>query len=79
MNITIFIEILNIYHLGMQITITDISRLTICLYAGLFNINVLKLLIFRAFLKFDGHLIKNGFKIVASSVKKMHMHEFGPK
>ena len=37
MNITIFIEILNIYHLGMQTTITDIFRLTIYLYAGLYN------------------------------------------
>lgn len=33
----------------------------------------------RAFLKFDGHLIKNGVKVCASSVKNLHKHEFEPK
>ena len=34
--------------------------------------------IVRAFMKFDGHLIKNGVKLCASSVAKLHKHEFGP-
>jgi hypothetical protein len=29
-------------------------------------------------MKLDGHLIKNGVKLCASSIKKFHKHEFGP-
>jgi hypothetical protein len=32
----------------------------------------------RAFMKFDGHRIKNGFKIVASGASTMHKHKFNP-
>jgi hypothetical protein len=35
--------------------------------------------IYRAFLKFDGHMIKNGVKVCASSVNKLHKHIFGPE
>lgn len=33
----------------------------------------------RAFMKFDGHRIKNGIKLVAPSLKKLYKHHFEPK
>ena len=30
-------------------------------------------------MKFDGHLIKNGVKLCASSVSKLHKHIFNPE
>ena len=30
-------------------------------------------------MKFDGHLIKNGVKLCASSVARLHKHEFTPE
>jgi hypothetical protein len=27
----------------------------------------------------DGHKIKNGFKLMSTSVEKLHKHEVGPK
>lgn len=32
----------------------------------------------RAFINFNGHLIKNGFKIAASSNKRLYKHTFNP-
>jgi len=32
----------------------------------------------RAFMKFDGHKIKNGIKLVAPSLKKLYKHSFDP-
>ena len=46
-----------------------------CLCASKFTL----LMIYRAFLKFDGHLIKNGVKICASSVQHLFKHQFGPE
>lgn len=33
----------------------------------------------RAFMHLDGHKIKNGMKIAASTIYKLHLHTFEPR